>query len=76
MREDKKTRFLCDSCGQLGHWKYQPMCPNYNKHLEVIQQTAAAYNAGQGGLMVAGHKEEQQWSPIQGYSNQDKLAMV
>jgi hypothetical protein len=51
---NKKAKFPCDNCGQFGHWKYQPMCPNYSKHLEAMQQVAAAYRAGQGGAAAAG----------------------
>ncbi len=58
MREDKKARFPCDNCGQLGHWKYQPMYRNCSKHLEAMQQAAAAYRAGQGGQEGQQHREE------------------
>jgi hypothetical protein len=53
MREEKKTKFPCDNCRQYGHWKYQPMCPNYSKHLETMQQAAVAYSAGQGRVAAA-----------------------
>ncbi len=42
-RGDRNARFPCD---QLGHWKYQPVCPNYHIHLETLQQAAAAYRSG------------------------------
>jgi hypothetical protein len=48
MRKEKKAKFPCDNCGQYRHWKYQPMCLNYSKHLETMQQAAAAYRAGAG----------------------------
>jgi hypothetical protein len=47
-RADRKAKFPCDNCGQLGHRKYQPVCPNYHIHLESLQQAAAAYRGGQG----------------------------
>jgi hypothetical protein len=78
MREDKKARFPCDNCGQLGHWRYQPMCPNYSKHLEAMQQVAAAYRAGQGGQGAAAAQGGAALSvvPYTGTIFQDKLAMV
>jgi hypothetical protein len=78
MREDKKARFPCDNCGQLGHWKYQPMCPNYSKHLEAMQQAAAAYRAGQGGQGATAAQGGAALSvvPYTGTISQYKLAMV
>jgi hypothetical protein len=53
-RNDRKARFPCDNCGQLGHWKYQPVCPNYHVHLESLHQAAEAYRGGAGAAAAAG----------------------
>jgi hypothetical protein len=77
MREEKKAKFPCDNCGQYGHWKYQLMCLNYSKHLEMMQQAAAAYRARQGGAAVANEERRwgRQWYRSQVFSTGYLLAM-
>jgi hypothetical protein len=55
----QKRKHPCDNCGAMGHWKYQPVCPNFHIHLaqqqakHVAAQQAAAGQAGQQGAAAA-----------------------
>ncbi len=53
-QNDRKARFPCDNCGQLGHWKYQPVCPNYHVHLKSLHHAAEEYRGGAGATAMAG----------------------
>jgi hypothetical protein len=78
MREDKKVRFPCNNCGELGHWKYQPMCPYYNKHLEAMQQRGSGLQsrARRTGSDGSAGREGSDGGALHRNGNQDTLAMV
>jgi hypothetical protein len=42
-----KRKYPCDNCGQMGHWKFQNVCPNYHMHLEQLAAKSATARAAQ-----------------------------
>jgi hypothetical protein len=45
--QDNKRKYPCDNCGQMGHWKFQNVCPNYHMHLEQLAAKSATARAAQ-----------------------------
>ena len=53
-REQQRARFPCDNCGQMGHWRSEIVCPNYQVFLATQQAVAAAYHNNRSGGQGAG----------------------
>lgn len=37
-----RYQYPCDNCGQMGHWKRSPACPNFHMHLAQLRAASAA----------------------------------